>query len=65
SEQVLIRMEAPFRQISIFNATGTLVRHIRQPALTEQVTVSQLPAGTYFVQFEKDGAVWTTRFMKI
>ncbi|MCB0528586.1 MAG: lamin tail domain-containing protein [Lewinellaceae bacterium] len=65
SEQVLIRMEAPFRQISIFNATGTLVRHIRQPALTEQVTVSQLPAGTYFVQFEKDGAVWTARFMKI
>jgi hypothetical protein len=29
------------------------------------VDVSLFAAGTYFVRFEKGGATWTTRFVKI
>ncbi len=64
SDRLLIRTEATFDRIDIFSAAGVLVKTLKKPSLFEQIQVNALNSGVYFVQFEKDGAVWTTRFVK-
>ena len=33
--------------------------------LDRSVMLGALPAGTYFLRFEQDGGLWTTRFVKL
>lgn len=54
----------PFDRIDIFSAAGVWVKTIKNPSPSEQIQVQTLANGLYFMQFEKDGAVWTTRFVK-
>lgn len=64
SDQLLLQTEVQFERIRIFSATGALVKIIENPASSGQIPVSAFSAGVYFMMFEKDGAVWTTRFVK-
>lgn len=64
SDRLLIHTEMPFDRIYIYSVAGVLLETLKNPSLYEQIQVSQLPGGAYFIQFEKDGAVWTTRFLK-
>jgi hypothetical protein len=64
-DQLLLTTDLAFDRLRILSANGALVQTIQNPALAQQIPVQQLPAGTYFVRFEKDGAVWMTRFVKI
>ena len=64
SDMLLIEMETAFDRVSIMSATGRKIKTLENPDTFHKVDVSLLPAGTYFVRFEKGGAVWTTRFVK-
>lgn len=65
SDVLTLRSEIGFERISIFSANGQLVKTIENPALTEQINVSNLSMGTYFVRIEKSNGVWSTRFVKM
>lgn len=54
-----------FDRISVLSNTGALLRTLNQPAMQEQIALSALPAGTYLLRFERNGGVWTTRFVKM
>lgn len=59
-----VQCQTNFDRIRVFSADGRLVRTLENPALTEQLSVQTWASGTYFFQFEKAGAVWTTRVVK-
>jgi hypothetical protein len=65
SDILTLRTEVGFDRVTILNANGQLVKTITNPALTEQINVSNLPTGTYFVRIEKNNGVWSTRFVKM
>ncbi len=60
-----VQSSLSFDRLRIMTATGTLVRTVNQPDLSDRLDISALPTGTYFLRFEKDGGVWTTRFVKM
>lgn len=64
SDRLLLQTDLPFGRVRIFSATGLAVINIENPAQIQEIQLNSLPAGVYFVQFEKDNAVWTTRFVK-
>ena len=64
SDYLSIRTETSFDGIRIYTVAGSLVKTIKNPALYEQIQAGNFSGGVYFIQFEKDGAVWTTRFVK-
>lgn len=64
SDQLLLQTEVQFDRVRIFSSSGVLVKTMENPALSGQIPVHAFSAGVYFVQFEKDGAVWMTRFVK-
>lgn len=64
SDILVIDMKSPFDRVTIMNAKGKVIKTLNQPALTHKVEVSLLPAGAYFVRFEKGQASWTTKFVK-
>lgn len=65
SEALLITTDLAFDRVRIIAPNGTLVQTLENPAFNTSLPVRNLPAGTYFARFEKDGAVWTTQFVKI
>ena len=65
SDYVSVQTELPFDRVRIISATGSLVRTLNQPDLSNRIDIAALPTGTYFIRFEKDGGVWTTRFVKM
>lgn len=65
SNMLLIEMKTTFDRVTILTARGRKVKTLESPDSTHKVDVSLLPAGTYFVRFEKGNAAWTTRFVKI
>ncbi len=65
AEVLTIRMEQSFEAMRIFTPTGQIKRSIVHPAPLEQLSLEGFPGGLYFIRFEKDGAAWTTRFVKI
>jgi len=65
STYLSVRSALSFDRVRIIAATGTLVRTLNQADLSNQINIANLPAGTYFLRFEKDGGVWTTRFVKM
>ena len=62
---LLLTTDISFDRLRILSADGVLVQTLENPALTMQIQVQRLPAGIYFTRFEKDGAVWTTQFVKM
>ena len=54
-----------FDRLRVLSAAGVLVRTLENPDLLEPISLTTLPAGTYFLRFEQDGGVWTTRFVKM
>jgi len=65
TDVLVVRSTVVFDKMAIYSIEGQLLKSYVQPALNEQLPVNALPAGTYFLRFEKDGAAWTTRFVKI
>lgn len=64
SDQLLLQTEVQFERVRIFAASGVLMKALENPAQTQEIQVSTLPSGLYFIQFEKNGAAWATRFVK-
>jgi hypothetical protein len=64
-EMLLIEMKTSFDRVTIITAAGRKVKSIENPDNNHSVNVSLLPAGTYFVRFEKGSATWTTQFVKL
>ncbi|MBK8196487.1 MAG: T9SS type A sorting domain-containing protein [Lewinellaceae bacterium] len=64
SDRLLVQTEVAFDRILLFTATGAWIKTLENPSLSEQISTRQLPEGMYFIRFEKDGAVWTSRFVK-
>ncbi|MBL7825774.1 MAG: T9SS type A sorting domain-containing protein [Saprospiraceae bacterium] len=42
-----------------------MIKTLNNPDLQHKIDVSLLPAGNYFVRFEKGAGIWTTKFVKI
>jgi len=65
SDYLLINSDLRFDRVAVISAQGALLRTLNQPDLQEHLPLISLPAGTYFLRFEKDGGVWMTRFVKM
>lgn len=65
SDFLQIRSETAFDRYLLFGADGRFIRQVQQPNSFEQINTNSLPAGVYFLQVEKDNAIWTTRFVKM
>lgn len=65
SDKLLLQTDVLFERVRIFAASGVLVKKLEKPAQTQEIEVSTLSPGTYFIQFEKDGAVWVKCFVKM
>lgn len=64
SDRLLLNTDVQFERIRIFTATGVLTITLENPSQTQEIQVNNLPDGVYFIQFEKNNAAWTTRFVK-
>ncbi|MCC6410719.1 MAG: lamin tail domain-containing protein [Saprospiraceae bacterium] len=53
-----------FDALRLYNAQGQILQSWNKPDMQENISVYGLPAGIYHLRFEKDGGVWTTRFVK-
>ncbi len=60
-----IQTDVPFEAVRIFNADGRLVFVVTKPEQALEIPVGNLTSGVYFVRFEKSGAAWATRFVKM
>lgn len=61
---VFVELKEAFTQINVINIVGKIVRTIEQPqAGTTNLKVSDLPAGTYLLQFKKGVDVITKRLI--
>lgn len=65
SEAVVIRSDISLDQVQLFSATGRLLQTLNQPGTQARVSLSDLPAGTYFLRFVKDNAAWTAPVVKM
>lgn len=65
SDRLLLQTDLQFERVRIFSASGALVKTLENPAQTHEIQVNTLPDGVYFVQFEQNGGMWTTRFVKM
>lgn len=65
SDRLSLWSDVRFERIRIFTSTGVLTNTLENPQTTQEISVNLLPGGVYFIQFEKDGAAWTTRFVKL
>lgn len=59
-----IRSNMSFDRIILMGSNGQMLQTFQQPDLSEQVEMRQRPAGVYFLQFQKNGAIWTAKFVK-
>ncbi|MEO6039198.1 MAG: lamin tail domain-containing protein [Saprospiraceae bacterium] len=65
SDYLTVQSELSFDRVRILSATGTLLRTLDRSDLQNRIDLGTLPTGTYFLRFEKDGGLWTTRFVKL
>ncbi len=63
----VLRIESKIQidRISVSTAAGRQVLEVKNPSAVENLSLENLPAGVFFATFLKDGAAWTTRFVKI
>ncbi|MBK8428472.1 MAG: T9SS type A sorting domain-containing protein [Lewinellaceae bacterium] len=59
-----IRTNMSFDRIVLMGSNGQRLQMFERPDLSVQVEMRQQPAGVYFLQFQKNGAVWTAKFVK-
>lgn len=59
-----IRSNMSFDRIVLMGSNGQRLQMFERPDLSVQVEMRQQPAGVYFLQFQKNGAVWTAKFVK-
>lgn len=59
-----IQTNLEFDRIQIFTPAGQLVQSLTTPGGQIQLPVRDFAPGVYFIYFQKDNSVWTTRFMK-
>jgi Lamin Tail Domain len=64
ADRLLIQTDVRFDRLRIFAADGRLLQKIENPDLSEMIPTADFAPGFYFAQFEKDGAVWATKFVK-
>lgn len=64
SEVLRIQTDVRFDAVRIFGADGRLVTVLSKPGQQVEIPVQHWANGTYLVQFEQAGAVWTTRVVK-
>lgn len=62
---LFVNSSIDFDNLAIYSVEGQRVKSLLQPNQRETINVSAFPSGVYFVRFEKDGAAWTTRFVKM
>ncbi|MFN0016457.1 MAG: lamin tail domain-containing protein [Saprospiraceae bacterium] len=65
SDVLRIQTDVPFHALRIFGTDGRLIFAATQPAPFVEIPVVNLASGVYIVHFEKDGAAWATRFVKM
>ena len=59
-----IRSNISFTRIVLLGANGQRLQVFEQPDLSMQIAMNNMPSGVYFLHFQKDGASWTTKFVK-
>lgn len=59
-----IRSTISFDRILLLGANGQLLHTFERPDLSERVEMNKFSNGVYFLQFQKDGAAWATKFVK-
>lgn len=64
SEVLRIQTAVRFDRIRFYSGEGRLVHNIENPAQNEQVRLDGFAGGIYLVQFEQNGAFWTTKVVK-
>jgi hypothetical protein len=64
SDRLLLQTDLQFDRVKIFSAAGIQVANLENPSQTQEIQTTTLPGGVYFIQFEKENAIWTTRFVK-
>ena len=57
-------LEGNYDEITVFSATGTLVKAVDPSSENMTIDVSQLASGMYFVKFVSNGLAVTKRFIK-
>ncbi|MEZ4942448.1 MAG: lamin tail domain-containing protein [Saprospiraceae bacterium] len=65
TEILRLQTDISFDALHIFTATGQLKQAVRQPSRQLDIPLGDFAEGVYFIRFEKDGAAWTTRFVKL
>jgi hypothetical protein len=64
-DQLRVQTTMAFDRLQIFTATGQVKQVLTNPGLLQEISVREFAGGVYFIRFEKDGAAWTTRFVKL
>ena len=64
SDRLMLQTDVQFERVRIFTAAGVLVSTLENPSQTQEIRANNLSSGVYFIQFEKNNATWTTRFVK-
>jgi len=64
TEFLRVQTDLAFDVLRIFTSTGQLKQTITKPGAQLDVPLREYAGGVYFIRFEKDGAAWTTRFVK-
>ena len=53
-----------FDRVLLSSAGGQLLQKFEQPDLSLEVSMGKLPAGIYFLRFQKGNEIWATKFVK-
>lgn len=65
SDVLIVNSTTAFDNMTVYSMHGQRMKTIEQPDFSESIPVTAFPAGVYFIRFEKAGAAWTTRFVKM
>ncbi|MCK6692970.1 MAG: lamin tail domain-containing protein [Thermoanaerobaculia bacterium] len=63
-ELLRIQTSLEFDRIQIFTTAGQLMQSLTTPGGQTLLPVRDFAPGVYFIHFQKDNSVWTTRFVK-
>lgn len=65
AQMIHIQSNLTFDRVRIYAPTGQLVYATEVPFSAQQIDMRTFASGTYLLQLEKGGAVWTTKVVKI
>lgn len=65
SEYCSIRSSIVFDRLRIYAPAGQMLYSVENAFSAQQIDLRDWKPGVYFLQFEKDGGVWTTRMVKM